>query len=57
MMNWLRIYKFEAHLTAFTLMILTSIGLYITAVTDKTLLAWVLISVFALANILAMVIK
>ncbi len=57
MMNWLRTHKFETHLTAFALMIFTSIGLYITANTNLTGLTWILVSVFALANLLAMLIK
>ena len=57
MIHWLRKHKFEAHLTAFSLMILASIGLYIIADAGMMVLIWILIGVFVLANLLAMAIK
>ena len=57
MIQWLRTHKFEAHLLTFSLMILASIGLYITGSSGITLLVWILIGVFVLANIMAMAVK
>jgi len=57
MTHWLGTHKFEAHLASFTLMILASVGLYIAVNTSMTILVWILLSVFVLANLLAMVVK
>lgn len=57
MIQWIRTHKFEAHLISFALMILASIGLYYAINTDMAVLVWILVSLFALANLLAMVIK
>jgi hypothetical protein len=57
MISWLRTHRFEAHLISFGLMILVSVGLYITVNTGLKGLTWVLLGVFALANVLAMAIK
>ncbi len=57
MIYWLRKHKFEAHLTSFTLMVLASVGLYLAANAGMVVLIWVLLSVFVLANFLAMVTK
>ena len=57
MTNWLRKHKFEAHLISFTLMILTSIGLYLSLNTGRTGVATTFISIFAIANLLAMMVK
>ncbi len=57
MIQWIRTHKFEAHLISFALMILASIGLYYAINTDMAVLIWILVSLFALANLLAMVIK
>lgn len=57
MINWLRAHKFESHLTAFILMVLTPIGLYFAANTDTIGLVWVLLGVFVLANLLAIFLK
>jgi hypothetical protein len=57
MISWLRTHRFEAHLISFGLMILVSVGLYITVNTGLKGLTWVLLGVFSLANVLAMAIK
>ena len=57
MIYWLHKHKFEAHLTSFTLMMLASIGLYFATNSGMAVLIWILLSVFVLANFLAMVIK
>jgi hypothetical protein len=57
MLAWLKQHKFEAHLAAFLLMVLTSIGLYTASSAGLTFLIWVLLGGFALANGLAMVLK
>jgi hypothetical protein len=50
-------HKFEAHLTAFTLMILSSIGMYLAIDSGSTGLIWTLLGGFIFANILAILIK
>ena len=57
MINWLHEHKFIAHLGTFTLMILASIGMYITTVTGVPGLVWPLLGVFILANFIAMAVK
>jgi len=57
MIPWLRKHKFESHLTSFILMVAASIGLYFAANAGATPLIWVFLGVFALANLLAMVVK
>lgn len=53
MISWIREHKFEAHLAAFLLMVVPSVLLYFSSVG----LIWPLLGIFALGNILAMVIK
>ena len=55
-MTWLKNSKFKAHTLAFSLMILTSIGM-ILAVKAVPELIWGLLAVFALSNGLAMLTK
>lgn len=57
MIKWLHEHKFEAHFGAFTLMILASIGMYITTVAGVSGLIWPLLGVFILANFIAMAVK
>ncbi|MBU0511915.1 MAG: hypothetical protein KJ638_09480 [Chloroflexi bacterium] len=57
MKEWLRAHKFQAHLTAFLLMVIPSVGLYFAANAGVTALIWGLLGVFALGNLLAMVVK
>lgn len=57
MIKWLRQHKFESHLLAFALMVLTSIGLYATVNADQAGWTWVFLAGFVLANIAAMLVK
>jgi hypothetical protein len=57
MFNWLSQNKFQAHLTAFALMILTSIGMVFALRNAANALTWVMIAIFAAANVLALLIK
>ena len=57
MINWLSKYKFQSHLAAFLLMVLTSIGLYLAIDADTPALTWGLLSGFAVANFLAVLVK
>jgi hypothetical protein len=57
MINWLRTHKFEAHLTAFILMVLASIGMYVAANTGATGLIWVAVGVFIVANLGALFVR
>ena len=56
MLNWIRNHKFQAHLTAFLLMVISSIGMLLIR-QDGAGFAWLLIAVFTAANILALFIK
>lgn len=57
MQNWLSKYKFQAHLTAFLLMVIASIGLLFAMKLDSVALIWLLVAVFAAANVLAIFVK
>ena len=57
MTAWLKNNKFKAHLIAFFLMILTSMGMIFIANSESSNLIWGLLAVFALANVLAIFIK
>jgi len=57
MISWIRAHKFEAHLTAFLLMVIPSALLYFTNQSQGVVLIWVLLGVFVIGNILAMLIK
>ncbi len=57
MLNWLRNHKFQAHLTAFLLMLISSIGMLLSVRLDGTSFTWLLVVIFAAANILAVLIK
>jgi hypothetical protein len=56
-MKWLSEHKFQAHLTAFLLMILSSIGMILLMRGDRNGLIWLLVAVFAGANLLAVFVK
>ena len=56
-MNWLREHKFEAHLLAFSLMILPAVGLYFAARRGSQSWIWALLGVFVLGNLLAVVVR
>jgi hypothetical protein len=57
MLSFLRTHKFEAHLTAFALMVLTSIGMYLVIDHGSPSLIWALLGGFILANLLAIIVK
>jgi len=57
MLSFLRTHKFEAHLTAFALMVLTSIGMYLVIDQGSPSLIWALLGGFILANLLAIIVK
>ena len=57
MLSFLRTHKFEAHLTAFVLMVLTSIGMYLVIDHGSPSLIWALLGGFILANLLAIIVK
>ena len=57
MTNWLSKHKFQAHLSAFLLMVVSSIGMIVLMQDEGSLLTWWMIAVFAFANILAVFIK
>jgi len=57
MKSWFRDHKFETHLLSLSLMILASVGMYITLGSSVGVLKWVLIGFFVLANILAITVK
>jgi hypothetical protein len=55
-LSWLRENKFEAHLTAFSLMILSSVGMIIYLRSDASGWFGLPLSLFVLGNLLAMLI-
>ena len=57
MFDWLSKRKFQAHLTAFLLMVISSFGMILFMQVDSTPFIWLLIAIFAMANILATLIK
>ena len=57
MINWIRKHKFQAHLTAFLLMVFSSLGMLLLIRQESTSFTWLLIAIFAMANILAIFIK
>ena len=57
MLNWLSQRKFKAHLTAFLLMGLSAFGMVLFRWQDNSFLTWLMVAVFALANILAVFIR
>jgi hypothetical protein len=57
MINWLSKHKFQAHLSVFFLMVVSSIGMIALMQDEGSSLTWLMIAVFALANILAIFIK
>ncbi len=54
MVPWLREHKFETHLSAFLLMALSSSGMYFSMSGNSHMLTWLLVGLFAAANLLAM---
>ncbi|MBT3389125.1 MAG: hypothetical protein HN413_01815 [Chloroflexi bacterium] len=57
MISWIRAHKFEAHLTAFLLMVVPSALLYFSNQAENAGPIWVFLGIFVVGNILAMVIK
>ena len=57
MTNWLRKHKFGTHLFSFTLMVLASLGLYLSLNAETTGVIYILIGIFAIANLVAMMVK
>ena len=57
MIRWLRDHKFESHLAAFLLMILSSIGLYLAVGRSSNEITNLFIGVFVLANLIAIFVK
>ena len=57
MLNWLSKYKFQAHLSAFLLMVISSIGMIFLKWEGSTPFTWLMIAIFAIANVLAIFIK
>ena len=57
MLNWLSKNKFQAHLAAFLLMVIVSIGMLLLMRGDNRVLIWLMIALLAGANILAIFIK
>ena len=57
MIQWIKAHKFESHLIAFTLMILSSIGLYLAVEGEQNWVILLLISIFACGNLIAVIVK
>jgi len=57
MLEWFSKNKFQAHLLAFTLMVLTSVGMIFALRREAYLLTWLMIAIFAIANVLTLFVK
>jgi len=57
MINYLHKHKFLAHLTAFTLMVLASVGMLFTISRGNSGIIWGLAALFAVGNVLAALTK
>ena len=57
MLNWLAKHKFQAHLAAFLLMILSSVGMVFLLWADNNSYTWLMVVIFAVSNALAIFIK
>ena len=57
MLNRLSKHKFQAHLSAFLLMVISSIGMIFLMQEGSTPFIWLMIAIFAMANFLAIFIK
>ena len=57
MIQWLTKHKFQAHLAAFLLMIVSAIGMVVLMQEDSSALTWLMVTIFAAANLLAIFIK
>ena len=57
MINWLSQRKFQAHVTVFLVMVISSIGMIFSMQQDASNITWLLVGLFAVANIFAVFIK
>ena len=57
MLEWLSKHKFQAHLAAFLLMVISSIGMILALQSEAIGFIWIMIAIFTLASILAIFIK
>ncbi|MBT3389268.1 MAG: hypothetical protein HN413_02555 [Chloroflexi bacterium] len=57
MLTWIREHKFEAHLTAFLMMVIPAAGMIFSARNAADNLTWVWLILFVMGNLLAMVIR
>jgi hypothetical protein len=57
MISWLSKHKFQAHLSAFLLMVVSSMGMIALMQDQGSPISWLMIVVFAFANILAVFVK
>ena len=57
MISWFSKHKFQAHLSAFLLMVISSIGMIFLMRDGSSALTWLMIAIFAIANLLAVFIK
>ncbi len=57
MFTWLTQNKFKAHLIAFSLMVIASIGMIFSMHQESTSFTWLMVAIFAAANILTIFIK
>ena len=57
MLDWLTTHKFQAHLAAFLLMVIASVGMIFSMQQDGSIFAWLMVAIFVVANILAIFIK
>jgi len=52
--DWLSENKYQVHLTAFLLMMVSAVGMFLAAQNDIDVLIWMLIGVVAIANLVVM---
>ena len=57
MLNWLTKNKFQAHLTAFLLMVISSIGMLFLMRQNNDGFTWLMVAIFVVANIIAIFVK
>lgn len=54
LLEWLSDNKYQVHLTAFLLMIISAVGMYLAAQNGIDVFIWVLLSVVMFANLVVM---
>jgi len=57
MLIWLTKNKFQAHLTAFLLMVISSIGMLFLMRQNSDGFTWLMVAIFVVANIIAIFVK